>query len=635
ASKAKGQPGWFADSDGTGFLRTEVIGERTEWVLMDHSGPGCLTRMWTPFFYRGLNNRAGPNLRIYLDGAQTPVIDENMIRLYTQGMPGVSRPFATVTARSGLFTLPIPFGQSCRITTTAAPFYYIINYRAYAEGTQVETFTPEVLKRATPAIATAGRRLLDAPVPADGHPHQVAGTVPPGEMLILDLPQGAHAVRELVFQAADATPSQLRALVVTATFDGEKTVWCPLGDFFCASDELHRFRTWAREVTDAGTMQSRYVMPYRESGQLAVRNLGQQPVELAVAVRVAPWNWDERSLHFHAHWRYEEPQPTHVLRDWNFIGIKGRGILVGDSLSCLIAHNGWWGEGDEKIYVDLPDEAAFPTHFGTVTEDYYGWAGGEVPTRRDEFSHPCAANVRVGGGVGRTRGYNICTRERLLDAIPFDQGVVFDMEASSLPRSPTIYQHYTGVVYWYARPGAKHNRPPQPDAAARRLLTAGDLDCLQASATAEVPAIENAIEFEDLKPTAHSPGLNWHSQRPAEVFNPRQWSRGSHLFVAAKQPGDFIEFTLTERFQPSRLRLYVTKSFDFGIVRIAVNSRVVADRVDLYSEQPTVVAMELGLCEPRNNALVIRFELVEPNPRSRGAKTWMGFDCLLVQSAAR
>ena len=28
ASKAKGQPGWFADSDGTGFIRTEMMASR-------------------------------------------------------------------------------------------------------------------------------------------------------------------------------------------------------------------------------------------------------------------------------------------------------------------------------------------------------------------------------------------------------------------------------------------------------------------------------------------------------------------------------------------------------------------------------------------------------------------------------
>ena len=67
-SVARDQPGWFADSDGIGFIRTEKINDRTEWVIMEHDGPGCITKMWTPFFYYRLNNRTGPDIRIYLDG---------------------------------------------------------------------------------------------------------------------------------------------------------------------------------------------------------------------------------------------------------------------------------------------------------------------------------------------------------------------------------------------------------------------------------------------------------------------------------------------------------------------------------------------------------------------------------------
>lgn len=60
----RGTSGWFADSDGVGFLRTEEQGGRTEWVVMEHEGPGCITRIWTPYFYHDLNNRVGPNVRV-------------------------------------------------------------------------------------------------------------------------------------------------------------------------------------------------------------------------------------------------------------------------------------------------------------------------------------------------------------------------------------------------------------------------------------------------------------------------------------------------------------------------------------------------------------------------------------------
>lgn len=80
----QGTGGWFADGDGGGFIRTEMINGQQEWVVMEHDGPGALTRYWTPFFYQSFENRTGPRVRIYLDGSTTPAIDENLIELLSR-----------------------------------------------------------------------------------------------------------------------------------------------------------------------------------------------------------------------------------------------------------------------------------------------------------------------------------------------------------------------------------------------------------------------------------------------------------------------------------------------------------------------------------------------------------------------
>ena len=74
----------------------------------------------------------------------------------------------------------------------------------------------------------------------------------------------------------------------------------------------------------------------------------------------------------------------------------------------------------------------------------------------------------------------------------------------------------------------------------------------------------------------------------------------------------------------------MTKSFDFGIARITVNGKPAADSVDLFSPEPRVERLPLGRFEPVNNAFVIRLELTGPNPKSRGARTYMGLDYVLV-----
>ncbi|MFW6277730.1 MAG: DUF2961 domain-containing protein, partial [Prolixibacteraceae bacterium] len=104
-----------------------------------------------------------------------------------------------------------------------------------------------------------------------------------------------------------------------------------------------------------------------------------------------------------------------------------RGVVVGDQWTVLNPTEGWWGEGDEKIYVDEDFDRNFPSHFGTGTEDYYGWAGGVVPTPADQFSKPFLGNIIV--GHPRSQGYNVCTRTRVLDAIPFNEKLKFDFES--------------------------------------------------------------------------------------------------------------------------------------------------------------------------------------------------------------
>jgi hypothetical protein len=476
------RPGWFADSDGLGFLREETRRGRKEWVIMEHSGPGCLTRIWTPFFYFDLADHTGPNVRIYLDGAEEPVIDEGLIGLVT-GRGSVKYPFAAFTARAGNLYLPIPFARGCRITLTAKPFYHLVNYRAYPPGTAIESLSRDRLAAAAAALAAAGQSLIERPPDAEPEVrmvHVLGRPLSPGGTARLRLGDGPAAIRrlDLDFPAALRQPELLRSTILEFTFDGERTVWCPAGDFFGSADGVHPFHTRQRTVTSNGVFTSRWIMPYRKSATLRIRHEGAGPTYLRLRVGTQPWTWDDRSLHFHAHWRPDDVVPGTPFQDWNYIDIRGRGVFVGDAWTVLnLQRDTWWGEGDEKIYVDDAWESGFPTHFGTGTEDYYGWAGGIVPTRADEFDEPFLANIRVGGVDGHTQGYNICTRTRSLDAIPFTRRLRFDMESSfgTDIRNPWDLLGYSAVTFWYAEPGARHNRPPPKNAATRPILSLDDL----------------------------------------------------------------------------------------------------------------------------------------------------------------
>lgn len=496
ASVRRDKPGWFADSDGVSWIREELRDGKREYVIMEHQGPGCITKLWTPFFYYAFEDRVGPRLRIYLDGAAMPVIDEGFIELLTRNdWPAVHgprppqrnsfqvpAPFAGFTARAGNLYLPIPFAHSCKITLDDKAFYNIVNYRAYPESTRVESFTLEAYRAAAERLAALGRELLAVPGLPTGALSTGRGAVGAGAVLRLQL-QGAGAIRHLEVELDPAVarrrPSILRTTILRILCDGDETVWCPLGDFFSCPNELHAFHTWTRTATADGKLVCRWTQPYRTGAEIRLESVEGEGLEASLKVVTSPWTWDDRSMRFHASWRPDDVLRGDELSDWNFVRVDGRGVHVGDAWTVLNLTDGWWGEGDEKIYFDGAYDRGFPDHFGTGTEDYYGWAGGVNPTRADVFSHPFLANISVGSTTtNSTRGFNICTRLRGLDAIPFERELVFDMEAS-----PGVDQRnrwnllgYSAVTFWYATPGAKSNRPPAAAEAAKPLMS---LEALQ------------------------------------------------------------------------------------------------------------------------------------------------------------
>jgi hypothetical protein len=431
-----------------------------------------------------LDDLEGPDIHIYLDGSSKPVISENFFRFIT-GRGSAPLPFAQRTARAGNSYLPVPFAKSCIITFSKKPFYHIINYRGYPKGTVVTSFTKDQLYASLPAADRLNTELHRVFTSDAGSRLTKKGILQPGGRLELSATNGGAISQLEIFLDPDEIkqqPEALRRIILTASFDNEETVWTPLGDFFGSANALNPFHTFTRSVNASGQMICTWVMPFKSTAKIALKNSGAAGVNIQkFEVLVKPWKWDGSSMYFHANWHNDQIFEGSSFRDLNFIDIKGKGILVGDAMTVLNPDAGWWGEGDEKIYVDDAWDRQFPTHFGTGSEDYYGWAGGENPFKDDKFSQPYLANIEVGSATTTrqgVRGFNICTRVRALDAIPFHKRLVFDMEASpgTQIRNAWDFLGYSTIVFWYALPGAVHNRPPLPGEAVKPIMTLKELD---------------------------------------------------------------------------------------------------------------------------------------------------------------
>ena len=462
---------WFNNKDYGHYIRPEVNEGRTEYVIMEEFNPGCIVRWWIPL-EETYKNRT---VRIYLDGNKIPLIEENYHDLIS-GKAFVNPPFAFVSSdeensvyQLGLpvghpkqmganLYIPVPFAKSCKITLDDKPFYYVINYRVYDPETNMETFSMEQFKDAEKAIKrTADKLLLKA---KHTFPNETNKLIPPGKDLVFNLPDGPNAVKNILLKLDPAiSKDALRSIVLQADFDSMETIWCPVTEFFSGGVYVRPVENGNSSVTRDGLFRSKWLMPYKKSGNIKISNYGDTPLFFDIKIETDSYAWKPNSLYFHANWHEEAPIRTTSPKDWNYIEIEGKGVYAGDVLTVHSFSKGWWGEGDEKIYVD---EREFPTMLGTGLEDYYGFAWG-MP---HHFNSPfISTTLRDAQGKGDWSGYTTVARMRLLDGIPFNEYLRVDVEAWLHDSSVS----YAVATFWYGTPESKCNIRKDVNALNRNL----------------------------------------------------------------------------------------------------------------------------------------------------------------------
>ncbi len=164
-STEPGSPTWWANADRSWFVRVEEKDGHKERVLMDVDGPGAVVRFWATWHGPGGGEFSNGTMRIYFDGSDEPAIAGPLADLISGGVlvgeplsQGVS-PQTAYRHRGHNLYLPIPYAKGCKITyetdvlmddgaRKGEALYYQINYRTYEPGTEVESFSADVLKRA-------------------------------------------------------------------------------------------------------------------------------------------------------------------------------------------------------------------------------------------------------------------------------------------------------------------------------------------------------------------------------------------------------------------------------------------------------------------------------------------------------
>lgn len=458
--------GWFNNHDFNAndkdhnFIRIEEKNQQKEWVLMEHNGPGAIVRTWMPFLKPDKPD-TDIQILIYLDGNSEPALEGNMLGLFN-GDGLFPYPFAHKSLRSSVSFFPIPYAESCKITTTRRPFFYQFTFREYPEGTKIKTFSKEEFQNTRSLVEQVGKALLNPVNFTDGQSIDLNVTIPASEERTVELPGGEAAIRTLALKPGSYDDDNItRSTIIKIKFDGKETVWCPMGDFFGSGIGLNPYQSWHNTVSENGEMTCRWVMPYQTSGSISIENLSEVPIDIELKAVVGDYQWDEQSMYFHAAWRGQYPVATRPYSDWNYVSLTGRGVYVGDALTVYNPVEKWWGEGDEKIWVDGED---FPSIFGTGTEDYYGYSWGGKST--DFYEHPFHAQPRshVYNKLNRkvteernTLGFSTEVRTRALDGLPFASSLHFDMEIWSWTDCDMGYA--VGIM-WYGDANIVSNRKP-------------------------------------------------------------------------------------------------------------------------------------------------------------------------------
>jgi len=468
-SSVPGGPDWFANSDGFGgeplpgfeaVLREPGADSIGQYLMADIAGPGALVRLWTAAI--------DGSVQLWLDGANEPVYDgpandffQRPLDAYPQSMnlnrENLER---TVYQRDAVYA-PVPFARRLRLVWTGNLghiHFYQLEVRKYVPGTRVVTFRPEdiatygeAVDRVTAVLADPDSGLLTN---AQSESRTIGLEVAPGQVEDALVVEGSAALERLELRLeAEHMERALRQTVLHIHFDDHARgqVQSPLGDFFGAAPGINPYQSLPFSVLPDGTMICRFVMPFERSVRIRLENLGEQTVTVTGSAQLTPHQWDPaRSMHFRARWRVDHDliADPNAVQDLPFLVARGQGVYVGTT-SILLNPNpiptpggNWWGEGDEKVFVD---EDAQPSLFGTGSEDYYNYSWSSP----DIFTYPYCGQPRNDGPGNR--GFVTNYRWHVLDPLPFKRSIGFYMELYSHERTPGL--SYARIGYHYGRPG--------------------------------------------------------------------------------------------------------------------------------------------------------------------------------------
>jgi len=304
----------------------------------------------------------------------------------------------------------------------------------------------------------------------------------PGQTIEVANFEGAGCIRHIYFTIDDGNPHYLTDMVMRMYWDGEEepSVEVPFGDLFgMRYERVRNFQSQMITVNQGSDIwlvthgfNFYFPMPFSDGARITLTNDGEQ------AINPIWYHFDYEKMdripenlgRFHAQWRREnptqaigEPQNTPMNPNANNTGdenyvileAQGQGNLAGYFLHIDNIRGGWYGEGDDMIFID--GEGWPPSINGTGSEEIFG--GGAGP--KTEYTGPYTGWLYAGNK--NYSGKNSMYRYYVTDPIRFQKSIRVTIEHG---HANNYSNDYSSTVFWYQKePHATF--PPLADAVER------------------------------------------------------------------------------------------------------------------------------------------------------------------------
>lgn len=600
---------WGANGDGGQFIRKE--GDNV--VMAEMKGPGCIWRIWSALAKQG-------HVKIYLDGSDKPVVDLPFEQYFTGktppfAYPALSYQLTDCGSRGHNLYVPIPYQKSCKVVAEKNwGAYFHFTYSTFPQGTVVPTFKSQHTPEDDAALTRVNRFFqtglgTDSAGPRPGQTTMSDSIViPAGDVATLQIPGpcAITAIRGMVdCTDRDDEIEALRNLVLSITFDGhtKPAVWSPLGDFFGTAPGKNLYRSLATGMTK-DQFYAYWYMPFQSSALIELQNDGKKDRAISYEVVVAPLSRPFDGLgHFHAKW-HRDLQPVREDRkpDWVILATQGRGRFCGVMLDVWNPRGGWWGEGDEKFFVD---GEKFPSTIGTGSEDYFGYAWCNPGLF--QFAYHCQTMTQ------NNKGHQSVLRWHITDNIPFHTSFEGCIEKYFGNDRGT---KYACLACFYLDPS--HDDPIPPTPADKRLGY-------------YIMPPPGGAGFRVL---GHPNGTV--QEQGMAGYGAGKWKDNNQLWWTGAKPGDTLDILLEAK-GPGQYELVVklTKAVDYAVVQLELDGKTVGPQIDLYNQGVIPSGpISLGVHQLTAGKHTLTVRIVGANPNA--VKSYMfGIDQIILNQQPR